>query len=314
MPNEMSPKTLPEMTVQTPVNPASPAAERARFFNSGNAFNIVLNPVPDHVFKSEVDDAMAADAKTGFTVCDLSKELDNPVPATTPFLLARYARINDGEAVTADFNTAGSIWYVIQGSGTTCFQDQEISWGAGDLFVLPGSATAEIKALGSDAVLWVVSNDPQMEFENARPAEFAESTVDIVHYPAAEIDRQIGLLYEVSQGADTAGIALIFSSEKQLDRRNVTPTMTLAMNTLPAGESQRAHRHNSVAVALVVQGGDCYSVVDGVRKDWAPWVTTVTPPTSYHSHHNKGDKLAKFLIVQVGGLYYQWRTMGFSFD
>ena len=314
MPNEMNPKSLPEMTVQTPANPTSPAQKRARFFNSGNAFNIVLDPVPDHVFSSEIEEAMAPDTKTGFITCDLSNNFDNPTPATTPFLLARYARINKGETLQADFNTAGSIWYVISGSGTTTFGDQVITWDAGDLFVLPGCANADVNAKDSNAVIWVVTNEPQMEFENVQPAGIKETAIDIVHYPAAEIDRQIDLLYNVSQGADTAGIALVFSSEKQLDRRNITPTMTLAMNTLPPGDSQRAHRHNSVAVALVVQGEDCYSVVDGVRKDWAPWATTVTPPTSYHSHHNKGGKRAKFLIVQDGGLYYQGRTMGFSFD
>ena len=314
MPNEMSPKSLPEMTVQTPADPTTPAQERARFFNSGNAFNIVLDPVPDHVFTTKIDNAMAPDAKTGFITCDLSSKFNNPTPATTPFLLARYARINEGDTIRAEFNTAGSIWYVISGSGTTTFGDQIIAWNAGDLFVLPGCANVDVKAVNGNAVIWVVTNEPQMEFENAQPAEINETTIDIVHYPAAEIDRQIDLLYGVSKGENTAGIALIFSSEKQVDRRNITPTMTLAMNTLPPGDSQRAHRHNSVAVALVVQGENCYSVVEGERKDWAPWATTVTPPTSYHSHHNKGDKRAKFLIVQDGGLYNQGRTMGFSFD
>ena len=314
MPNEMGPKSLPEMPVQTPERPASPAEERARFFNSGNAFNIVLNEVPDTVFQTEVEAATAPDAKTGFFLCDLAEELANPTPATTPFILARYARINDGDMLEAQFNTAGSIWYVITGSGETSFGDQIISWEAGDLFALPGCAEAKIKASGAESVIWVVTNEPQMAFENTRPADMEDTTIDVVHYRADEIERQIDLLYEVGQGADTAGIALIFSSKKQQERRNITPTMTLAMNTLPPHDSQRGHRHNSVAVTLVVQGEDCYSIVDGVRKDWAPWVTTVTPPTSYHSHHNMGNKRAKFLIVQDGGLYYQGRTMGFSFD
>jgi gentisate 1,2-dioxygenase len=54
-------------------------------------------------------------------------------------------------------------------------------------------------------------------------------------------------------------------------------------------------------------------MIDGERKDWAPWATTITPPVSAHSHHNDGDRLAKFLIVQDGGLYYHARTMGFEF-
>lgn len=76
---------------------------------------------------------------------------------------------------------------------------------------------------------------------------------------------------------------------------------------------QRPHRHNSVAVSLVIQGEHCYSLIDGERKDWAPWATTITPPVSVHSHHNDGDELAMFLIVQDGGLYYHARAMGFEF-
>ena len=91
------------------------------------------------------------------------------------------------------------------------------------------------------------------------------------------------------------------------------PTLTLAMNSLPPGLSQRPHRHNSVAVSLVINGKDCFSMIDGQRKDWAPWATTITPPVSVHSHHNDGNEQAMFLIVQDGGLYYHARAMGFEF-
>ena len=312
--DDSRPKTLSEMTVQVPLQPSSPAEERARFFNSGNAFNLALKPIPDAVFDAEIKTAMSPETQTGFIDCNIADRFDNPTPATTPFLMARYARINDGETLKASFNTAGSIWYVISGNGETTIGDQNVSWSAGDLFVLPGCSEAKVKGLGDSAVLWVVTNEPQMAFENVQHINYLESSIEFVHYPVAEIDRQLDLLYDVEQGSDTAGIALMFSSEKQLARRNITPTMTLAMNTLPPGESQRAHRHNSAAVTLVVQGEDCYSVVDGIRKDWTPWATTVTPPTSYHSHHNMGIKRAKFLIVQDGGLYYHGRTMGFSFN
>jgi hypothetical protein len=32
------------------------------------------------------------------------------------------------------------------------------------------------------------------------------------------------------------------------------------------------------------------------------------------AHHNDGDHLALFLIVQDGGLHYHTRTMGFSYE
>ena len=134
-----------------------------------------------------------------------------------------------------------------------------------------------------------------------------------MHFPADEIERQIDLIYSVGRSNDIAGSALIFASTGQEAIRNVLPTLTVAMNTLPAGASQRPHRHNSVAVSLVIDGENCHSMVDGRRKDWAQWATTVTPATSVHSHHNGGDRRATFLIVQDGGFYYYTRALGFSF-
>ncbi len=86
------------------------------------------------------------------------------------------------------------------------------------------------------------------------------------------------------------------------------------MNSLPPGEMQPPHRHNAIAVALVVQGLDCYSMIDGQRKDCSPWITTVTPPGALHSHHHDGGDGALFLIVQDGGLSSHALTMGFSFS
>ena len=94
---------------------------------------------------------------------------------------------------------------------------------------------------------------------------------------------------------------------------SVTPTTTLALNTRSPGRAQRAHRHNSVAVMLPIEGERCYSMIDGERVDWQTYATMVTPLGAAHSHHNEGDRLATFLIVQDGGLFYHCRTIGVSF-
>jgi gentisate 1,2-dioxygenase len=302
-----------EMPVQRPASAASAAASRARFFNSGNAFNIKLPPVPDAAFTDEPARALRPDAPTGFVACDISAQLGCAFPATTPFVLARYARIRPGEALAADFVATGSIWYVIQGAGETECYPERFAWSAGDAFLLPGGVQSRHRAGPEGAVLWVVTNEPQLAFEGARAPAPGAAPTDPVHYPAAEIAQQLDRIYDAARDDDTAGLALVLSSEKQEAARNVLPSLTLAMNSLPPGTFQRPHRHNSVAVTLVVQGEGCYSMVDGRRKDWTPWATTITPPTSVHSHHNEGGKRALFLIVQDGGLYYHGRTMGFSF-
>jgi len=128
MPNEIKAKTMAEIPMQRAPQAGSPAQARGRYFNSANAFNLILPPVPDAVFTDEPASALAADASTGYTTCDLAGDMQKPSPATTPLLLARYARVNAGEILDAHFDTTGSIWYVIQGEGTVTLDRQEIAW------------------------------------------------------------------------------------------------------------------------------------------------------------------------------------------
>ena len=312
MPNDQPPRDIGDMPAQRPLAPASAAEARGRFFNTGNAFNIVNPPVPDHAFTTEPAQALDEATPTGLIACDISDALGCGFPATSPLVLARYGRIRAGETLTTDFAASGTIVYVIQGAGATSCGTEQIGWSAGDVIVLPGGIAAAHTA-ETTAVLWIVTNEPQLAFENLRAPAPGRSPTDLVQYTGAEIDRQIAMLYDVGRAATTAGSALIFSAERQEATRNILPTLTAAMNSLPAGFTQPPHRHNSVAVSLIIQGDNCFSIIDGARKAWSPWATTITPPVSVHSHHNNGSEQARFLIIQDGGIFYHARAMGFEF-
>ena len=128
-------------------------------------------------------------------------------PATSPFVLARYARINAGETLDVNFVASGVVHYVIQGTGSTTSGAETINWGPGDIFVTPGDCAQSHKANDADAVLWVVTNEPQLAFENLQAPAPGDAPTGVVHYPAAEIDKQVALLYEVGRGEDIAGSA-----------------------------------------------------------------------------------------------------------
>jgi gentisate 1,2-dioxygenase len=310
---EQRPRSIADMPAQRAAAPQSQAEKRALYFNTGNAFNLKLPIVPDLSFTDEPQRALDKNTPTGLIACDRSKEMAMDFPATTPLVLARYGRIRAGESLKTNFVASGVIHYVITGTGSTQCGDERIEWKPGDVFILPGGVELTSTANKEDAVLWIVTNEPQLSFEHLQAPAKGQAPTEPVHFPGDEIDRQIKVLYDVGRGNDIAGSALIFSSTSQEAIRNVLPTLTVAMNSLPPGVTQRAHRHNSVAVSLVIDGERCYSVIDGRRKEWAPWATTITPPTSVHSHTNGGDKLAKFLIVQDGGIYYYTRALGFEF-
>ena len=307
------PQSISDLPVQRAKAPATAAQARARYFNTGNAFNQPAVPVPDQSFTDEPAQALNPASPTGLIACDRSRELGTAYQATTPLVLARYAKIRAGESLRTEFVASGVVVYVIVGSGSSTCGKEQISWQAGDIVVLPGNVSHQHSTAAADAVLWIVTNEPQLAFEHLRGPAKGDAPTDLVHFPAEEIERQVDLLYAVGRGNDIAGSALIFSSTRQEASRNVLPTLMVAMNSLPPGGAQRAHRHNSVAVTLVIAGEHCHSMVDGRRKDWAQWATTVTPATAAHSHFNGGEKWARFLIIQDGGLYNYTRALGFEF-
>lgn len=299
---------MADLPMQHPRAPASVAQARARFFNSGNAFNVKLPAVPPRLFSAP------AQGRFGVFDCDQSRALGCGFAATTPLMLARYVRVAARDTLLPlDVCATGSVWYVISGSGRLGAGTEAFAFGKGDVFLLPGAKGYRLEAGAEGALLWTVGNEPQLAFERAQPAPVAKATIDAVHYPAEEIERQFALIFSSGTRDDTSGRALIFSSDRQAEARNLTPTLTLSFNTLEPGTHQRTHRHNSAAVTLVVQGEGCHSVVGDAQCPWEPWATLVTPPAAPHSHHNTGPLGARFLIVQDGGLHYHARTMGFEF-
>ena len=309
--------SIAEMPAQSAANPASEAEARARYFNSGNAFDLRLSPVPDALFTEQPAKALDPASPTGFFLCDISDVLECPFPATSPLLLARYARIRPGDSLASQFVASSVIIYVIAGSGSVSSGGDKIAWGQGDIVVLPGGEEHIYRADDNEAaVLWIVTNEPQLAYEGLQPASSDRAITQAVHYPAAEMTRQVDLIHQVGRDEDIAGSALILSSDRPeaLERRNALPTMTIAMNSLEPGSVQRSHKHSAVAVSLIVEGKNCFSMIDGKRKDWARWATTITPPGSFHSHHNDGNSRAFFLIIQDGGIYYHARAMGFAYE
>ena len=302
---------MAEMPVQLPRDPKNAAEARSRYFNSGNAFNIKLPPVRGRIFRDEPCEALRMVA-TGFILCDQSDQMECSFPATTPLLLARYAVVKAGGALDTTLAATASIWYMIKGKASLTLGDEKVSLSKGDVFLLPGGIESLIIA-DEDSLFWAVGNDPQLKFDASAPITGANAAVEFVHYPADEIAHQLDVVYSSNANTSTSGHALIFSAERTEAARNITPTMTLSLNTLKPKSEQPPHKHNSAAITLVIAGDPAYSMVGGQKCDWSPWATLVTPPAAKHSHHNEGSTRAEFLIVQDGGFYYHARTMGFEF-
>ena len=104
-----------------------------------------------------------------------------------------------------------------------------------------------------------------------------------------------------------------------------TPTLWAMFGILPAGDIQVPHRHQSVALDLIIdcQPG-CYTlvgkaldeggrIVDPERVDWKPASAFVTPPGLWHAHYNESGDPAYLLPIQDAGLQTYLRTLDIRF-
>src|SRR2546430_16210572 len=92
---------------------------RARYYSSLDGFNVKSPRVPAHVFLPERDCALDPTAPTGLIPLDQSAPLALDFPATTPLILARFARIRAGQRLATRFAASGQISYAIAGGGPT---------------------------------------------------------------------------------------------------------------------------------------------------------------------------------------------------
>ncbi|HEY5638321.1 MAG TPA: cupin domain-containing protein [Burkholderiales bacterium] len=285
---------------------------RARYFNSGNAFALVLAPVPSTTFIAERDRAFDPAAPTGLIDMDLSKTLELPFPATTPLVLSRYAVIRAKETLKVEVRASTQLFCILKGRGTTEVAGETIDWKAGDVLALPGAARARHSAI-EHTIAWLVTDEPSLAYLDVNPVDAKNALVQPVHYLAEDLQAELEAVHRHPDRDSFAGYAVVLSHEGLEHTRNIHPTMTLALNSLPPKRSQRPHVHNAMALTLCLQGEGCHSMVDGQRKDWSPYAVMVTPPCAAHSHHNEGSKRMECLIVQDGNLHYHARTPGFAF-
>ena len=85
------------------------------------------------------------------------------------------------------------------------------------------------------------------------------------------------------------------------------------LNSIPARNVQRPHRHNSVALDLAVAAkpgvytlmgkeiDDKGDIIDPIRCDWIPGGVFITPPGWWHSHHNEATKSLGFCPCKTPG-------------
>jgi len=121
-------------------------------------------------------------------------------------------------------------------------------------------------------------------------------------------------------------VSVLLANRNFPQTRTVTHTLWAMFGLLPAGKVQYPHRHESVALDFVVDcKPGCYTMIgteldetgmikNGVREDWAPGASFVTPPGYWHSHHNESGADAHVLPIQDAALHTYLRTLEITFS
>lgn len=290
-------------------------AARARYYSPANIFKVERPPIPQHAFVAERDRALDPETPTGWIALDIGRQIGLDEPATTPLMLARYARIAAGETLSGAFRASGEFYYVIAGEGQAAKAGESFAWQTGDVFSLPGGGESRLTAGSADAVLLQVTNEPELAFHGLEAPAPGKAPTRAVRYPMAEILSQMDAVRDAqSADPDRSGRALHLTSERNGNADAAHPSIKLAMNALDPHSVQRPHRHNSVALTLPIQAEAVHSVIEGNRLDWHQYALMITPPAELHEHRNEGNTPMLSLVIQDGGLYFRCRTIGFSFD
>lgn len=282
----------------------------AMYVQPSGPFDVLQPDVVPHVFLEEQKKAFEPGAPTGMVALDLSASLCTDWPASTPVMLARYLVVRAHETLTHRFVSSGEIFYPVRGRGTSTSGGAKLSWKTGDVFCFPGGAETRHTA-EEDTVLLCVTNEPELAYQGLSAPPLADSVTQPTLFQGELIDQHLS--GRVGVPTKTAGKGILLVTPR-LDRtKAMTPTLSIAMNTLEPGGDQRPHLHNAAALTLAIRHEGVYSMIDGQRYDWQPFCVMVTPPRAMHSHHNRGPGLMKALVFQDGGLYYQYRCPGFAF-
>ncbi len=292
-------------------------AEDALYHEYTSAVSPHLPPVPIVLYKSKLHRA----GPTRIIPLDLSSELGCAGPATGPTVSASYLRICANESLTSSSLASSQLYYVIRGKGRSASEYGVIEWRQGDVFVLPESGPVKHTA-DDDTALYHVNDEPLVTYLGSRPAT---PRFEPVLYPG---DRAMSELKKVSEepGAGTRNRnAIILGNRSMRQIKSATPTLWAAIVLMNPGEVQRPHRHNSIAVDIIISAepgsysllgsavDDEGNILNPHRVDWEPQAAFVTPPHLWHGHYNDSGKPAMVMAVQDAGFYEHLRTLNIQF-
>ncbi|MDP9075003.1 MAG: cupin [Actinomycetota bacterium] len=295
----------------------------ARFFEYSEAADPVgdgiISAIPAVSFPAELH----AGGPSRVIPLDLSGELGTPYPATSPALLASFVRINSGDELMLQPNASSQLLYCIRGRGHSRVGGKSIHWNEGDFLTLPATTAATHVAVDT-AVFYHVVDTPLLDYLGVvASAPRFQPTM----FTAEAARAKLAEVASAADADDKSRVSVLLNNKRFDQTRTATHTLWAMFGVLPAGKAQLPHRHQSVAIDLIVDClPGCYTllgdrldpetcaIVDPIRVNWESGGAFVTPPGKWHSHHNETGRDAHLVPIQDAGLQTYLRALDIRFS
>jgi gentisate 1,2-dioxygenase len=263
------------------------------------------------------------DQPTGVVPLDLSTELGIKAgAATSPALLANFLRIHAGEQIDTSPNATSQLYYVLFGHGFAAVNGQLVKWEKGDFLTLPAGARSVFYA-DSEAAMYWVHDEPLLRYLGA---EAREPRFRATKFRRSDAVTKLEEIASRPGANDKSRVSVLLANENQEQTLTITHVLWAMFGVLPPNQQQRPHRHQSVALDLILDAppSGCYSllgtrldergnIVDPVRVDWQAGGAFTTPPGMWHAHFNETDEPAHLIPVQDAGLQTHLRSLDIKF-
>lgn len=299
----------------------------AQVFDYRDAANPVRAGLTEPIRYHTWDAALHGPGPTAVIPLDLSEALGCAGPATSPALAAHFLRLQAGEGLKASATATSSLFYVLQGEGELRRQADDaspalqLSWRQGELFVLPTGADPLLTA-AVDSVLYWVHDGPLLTYLGVEPSHprFAAT-----HYGQEQLEAELQRLLADPSAQRGNRLSLLLANSAFPATRTVSHTLWAMLGLVPAGAVQPPHRHQSVALDLIIDcDPGCYTLVgreldregrilQPQRIDWQPGGAFITPPGHWHAHVNDSGRTARLLPIQDAGLHTHLRSLDIRF-
>jgi gentisate 1,2-dioxygenase len=298
-------------------------AHDARYFEYSKAANPIGSGHAPQVPIVRFGPEIYMDQPTGVVPLDLSRELGIKTgAATSPALLANFLRIRAGEQIDTSPNATSQLYYVLYGRGFAAVNGQLVKWEKGDFLTLPAGARSVFYA-DAEAVMYWVHDEPLLRYLGA---EAHEPKFRATKFHRADAVAKLDAIASRPGANEKSRVSVLLANENQEQTLTITHVLWAMFGVLPPMQEQRPHRHQSVALDLILDAppSGCYTllgtrldergnIVNPTRVDWQAGGAFTTPPGMWHAHFNETDQPAHLIPVQDAGLQTYLRSLDIKF-